>query len=233
LWVLNIGAQDGVATRGSVNALSSVDARGGVAAQGSVGALGSVSARGAIAAWGGVGALGGVGVRGGVCTLCWCINGVSSSSSLSVKPSMTLRHFQLLSSSSIFKRPPCLGGQWISSSRKAPLMWGASRPPSSSCGVRRLSPPLRCYQSPSVGATNGSIRHPRRPTSHRWERRRCIPLPGPGHGSCIDQIQCYDRKLATIRHGVKLRMTLHIPVAEAKSTFTPSLRLAVGGIPAN
>jgi hypothetical protein len=43
-------------------------------------------------------------VRGNVCALCQCISSISSF--LSVKPAMTLRHFRLLPSSSIFKRPP-------------------------------------------------------------------------------------------------------------------------------
>jgi hypothetical protein len=42
---------------------------------------------------------------GGVCALYRHISGVSSSSSLSVKPAMTLHHFWLPSSSSIFKGP--------------------------------------------------------------------------------------------------------------------------------
>jgi hypothetical protein len=53
-----------------------------------------------------VGAVGGIDTRGGVCALCRRISSVSSSSSSSVKPAMTLRHFRLLSSSSIFRRPP-------------------------------------------------------------------------------------------------------------------------------
>jgi hypothetical protein len=52
-----------------------------------------------------VGALGGVGAWGGVCVLYRCTSGVSSSSSSSIKLATTLRHFRLLSSSSIFKRP--------------------------------------------------------------------------------------------------------------------------------
>jgi hypothetical protein len=109
-------------------------------------------------------------------------------------------------------------------------MRGTSRSPSSSHGAWRLSLPLRCSQSPSIGAANGSLGHRRRPTSHRWARRRCIPLPSPSHGSCTKQVHCYDCKPATIRHGVRLWMTLHIPVAEAKSICTPSSHSAIGGI---
>jgi hypothetical protein len=91
---------------GGVGALSGISARVGVGALGGVAAQGGVSARGSVAARGGVGAFGGVGIRGGVCILYQCTSGVpSSSSSSSVKPAMTLRHFRLLSSSSIFKRP--------------------------------------------------------------------------------------------------------------------------------
>jgi hypothetical protein len=167
-------------------------------------------------------------MRGDVCALCRCISDVSSSSS--VKPATTLRHLWLLSSSSIFKRPPCLGGQQISSSGKARLMRDASRPPSSSRGARRLPPSLCCCRSPSVSPANGSLEHPRRLAVHRWARQRCIPLPYPGHGSCTDQIQRYDCKPATIRHEVRLRMTLHIPVVEAKSICMPSSCSAIGGI---
>jgi hypothetical protein len=91
--------------------------------------------------------------------------------------------------------------------------------------------PLHCYQSPSIGAANGSPRHPHRLTNHWWAHQRCIPLPSPSHGSCKDQTQCYECKLATIRHGVKLQMILHIPMAKAKSICMPSSRLAIGGIP--
>jgi hypothetical protein len=125
----------GVAARGGVCALGGISARGGV------GDLDGIGARGGAAAWGGVGALGGVGVWGSVCILCRRTSGISSStSSSSVKPAMTLHHFQLLSSSSIFKRPPCLRGQWMSSFGKVPLMRGPSRPPFSSCGAWCLSP---------------------------------------------------------------------------------------------
>lgn len=99
--MLSVGARGGVAARGGVGALGGVGARGGVAAWGGVGALGCVAARED------VGTLGGVGARDGVCALYRRISGVSSSSSLSsVKPTTTLRHFWLLSSSLIFKRPP-------------------------------------------------------------------------------------------------------------------------------
>jgi hypothetical protein len=50
-------------------------------------------------------------MRGGVCAVHQRVSGVSSSSSLSDKPAMTLRRFQLLSSSSMIKGPPCLGDQ--------------------------------------------------------------------------------------------------------------------------
>jgi hypothetical protein len=94
---------------GGVGALSGISARVGVGALGGVAAQGGVGARGSVAARRGVGAFGGVGIRGGVCILYQCTSGVpsssSSSSSSSIKPAMTLRHFRLLSSSSIFKRP--------------------------------------------------------------------------------------------------------------------------------
>jgi hypothetical protein len=102
-----------VAARGSVGNLSGVGAQGGfgvlgvVAARGSVGALGDVDANGGVAAWGGMGALGGIGTRGSVCVLYRRTSGISSSfsSSSSIKLAMTLHHFWLLSSSSIFKWP--------------------------------------------------------------------------------------------------------------------------------
>jgi hypothetical protein len=88
-----------------VIARSGVGALGGVAAQGGVGALGGITARGD------VGALGGIGMRGTPCALCRRASGtLSSSSSSSVKPAMTLRRFRLLSSLLIINGPPCLGG---------------------------------------------------------------------------------------------------------------------------
>jgi hypothetical protein len=235
-----VGALSGVGARGGMCSLGGVGALSGVAAWGGVGALGGVGAHDGVAARGGVGTLGGISAWGGVYALCRCTCGVCSSPSSSDKPATTLRRFRLPPHHQYSSGLPCLGGQWISSFRKAPLIWGASRPPSSSRGARHLSPPLCCYHlslgqyccawSPFVGATHGSLGHPRRLASHRWAHQRRIPLPGPGHGSCIDQTQRCDCKLATIRHGVKLQMTLHIPVAEAKSTCTPSSRSAEGGI---
>jgi hypothetical protein len=88
-----------------------VTMQGDIAARGSVGALGSVGARGGVAAWGGVGALYGIDVRGDVDILCQCPSGISTTSSSSFdKPDMTLHYIWLFSSSSIFKRPLCLGG---------------------------------------------------------------------------------------------------------------------------
>jgi hypothetical protein len=97
-------------------------------------------------------------------------------------PAMTLHCFLSLSSSSMIKGPPCLGGQWTSSSRKASLLRGASQLPSSSRGV-----PV----------------HPRRPVSCRRARRRCTLLPGPGYGSCKHQIKHYGYKPATIRYAIE------------------------------
>jgi hypothetical protein len=53
------------------------------------------------------GCLGGIGAQGAPCTLYWRASGISSSSSssLSVRPATTLRHFWLLSSSSIINGP--------------------------------------------------------------------------------------------------------------------------------
>jgi hypothetical protein len=79
----------------------------GVAIWADVTARGGVGALGGITAWGGVGALGGIGARGDVRALCRCVSGISSSSSSSsVKLAMTLRHFWLLSLSSMIKGPP-------------------------------------------------------------------------------------------------------------------------------
>jgi hypothetical protein len=136
-----------VAQGGGVTAQGGVAARGGVATRGSVGTLGGVAAQG------GVDTLSGVDAWGALRALCRHATGVSSSSSSSssVKPAMTLRHFWLLSSSSMIKGPPCLWGQWSSSSGKAPLLWGASWLLSLSHGV-----PARLH----------------RLVSHRWAHQR-------------------------------------------------------------
>jgi hypothetical protein len=126
-----------------------------------------------------VGALGGVSAWGTFCCLYRHANGVSSSSSSSsVKPAMTLCRFRLLSSSSMIKGPPVPRGQWTSSSRKAPLLAGASKLLSSSCRVPA---------------------HPCRLASHRRACRRCTQLPSLGHGSCNHQIKHYGCRPATIR----------------------------------
>jgi hypothetical protein len=97
--MLGVAIWAGVVTWGGVGTLGGVAARGGLAARGSVAARGGVTARGV------VGTLGGVSARGDVYALCRRISGVSSSSS-SVKLATTLRHFWLLSSSSMIKGPP-------------------------------------------------------------------------------------------------------------------------------
>jgi hypothetical protein len=94
---------------------------------------------------------------------------------------MTLRHFRLLSSLSIINGPPCLGGQWTSSSGKAPLVRGTSQLFSLSCRVPA---------------------HPRQP-ANRWQahQRRTL-LRSPGHGSSKHQIKCYSCRSTAIRYQI-------------------------------
>jgi hypothetical protein len=170
-----------------------------------------VGTLGGIAAQGGVGILGGIGARGAPCILCRCASGISSSlsSSSSVKPATTLRHFRPLSSLSIINGPPCLGGQWTSSSRKAPLVRGASQLPSSSSVV-----PARL----------------RRLASHRRACQRHTLFLGPGHRSCKHQIRSYGCGLATININLTLWVIFDIPMVAALSTCMPSSCSIAGGI---
>jgi hypothetical protein len=160
---------------------------------------------------GGVGTLGGVGVRGAFCALSRRASGVSSSSSSSsVKPATTLRHFRLLSSSLIIKGPPCLGVSGL------PLL---GRPI-----CLRVLP--RCFPHhagfprihagwPVIDEHVGDV--------HSY------PVLAMNLASIKLSVTVVDQQLSEIK--LTLWVTLDIPVVAALSICTPSLRSTIGGIP--